>query len=175
MDWATVLIAFFGVAGTLGAVFLLNYINERKERRLKKEKEEELKQKKRNEFFNAYSEMLENEVICKRIWELVNKESFKDKDIHIHRKNLEMQVNDIKGEQLSTLRKNITLSNKEFSLVCGGMYSVIIFRDEMKYQLDLLYNEMLNLDEFRNYVKVRLDSLEKSREEVKEYLSSANF
>ena len=171
MDWATVLIAFFGVAGTLGAVFLLNYINERKERRLKKEKEEELKQKKRNEFFNAYSEMLENEVICKRIWELVNKGNFED--THIHR--IEKQVNDIKGEQLSTLRKNITLSNKEFSLVCGGMYSVIIFRDEMKYQLDFLYNKMPNPNEFRNYVQVSLNSLKKSREEVKEYLSSANF
>ncbi len=171
MDWTIVLIAFFGVAGTLGAVFLTNYLNERKERRLKKEKEEELKQNKRNEFFNAYVEMLENEVIFKRIWELIKKGGFED--IHIDR--IEKQVNDIKGEQLSTLRKNITLSNEEFYLVCGGMYSVIIFRGEMKHQLDLLHNKMSNPDEVKNYVRESLTSLKKSREEVNEYLSSANF
>ncbi|GAH95599.1 unnamed protein product, partial [marine sediment metagenome] len=46
---------------------------------------------------------------------------------------------------------------------------------EMKHQLDLLHNKMSNPDEVKNYVRESLTSLKKSREEVNEYLSSANF
>ncbi|GAH02878.1 unnamed protein product, partial [marine sediment metagenome] len=144
---------------------------ERKELRLKKEKEQELKQNKRNGFFNAYAEMLKNEDLCEKVWELVKKEDFED----THVRHIEKQVNDIKEEQLSALRKNTTLSNEEFSLVCGGMYSPIIFRDEMKYQLGLPHNKVPNPSKFRKYVRVSLDGIKKSREEIKEYLSSANF
>jgi len=151
---SNIFIALIGVLGTLGAVFLTNYLAERKERILKREKEKDLELIANTELSNAQIELIHTIEIIGRLLLLYEIGNF-DYARMIN------QVNKINIVEIVKFNNNIFLNEKQRS-IAREMYVIKSIKENFELTLDLYDHKIVSY----NLIKTAIDTSYKKLKKI---------
>jgi len=151
---SNIFIALIGMLGTLGAVFLTNYLVERKERILKIEKEKDLKRIANTDLSNAQIELINNIERIKGLL-LLYKIGAYDYSRMIN------QVNKITMVEITKFNNNIFLNKKQRSLA-REMYVIRSIKEKFELTLDLYNHKIISHGLIKTAIDLSIEKLEKT-------------
>ena len=161
IDWSNVLIALFGIVGTVGSPFLAIWLNERKEKRQKKSEDETKNMEKYKDLLNAFAEFLEGISYIENSIYLFEQMGKEDKYY------LKGQINSISLEKIFKAKENVflTIGEREILQIMSNLKKV-------KARLQMISDDLNAKKEYEKFLKILKEALKgliSDKEKVKNY------